>query len=265
VSQISATNPAIQAVDRSSLTFVPLANTTGDSISGGSAGAVLVAANSSIVLNGASIQSSSALQPAIEASVMSSIILAGGNNICAGSLSGSACTPSAGGTAIEVDHSASLLHQQGNTLGFGNGAESITGKGTTLMQSSMELGQGPVGGAFGLVWTGVLSVGQNSAIRMQSGVHITGAVQISAASNGYFNCNNNGGSCSGTGAQNEIDGTAECLELAASPDNPSAHVSNPQLIVNSSLTAGSGVAAANLFGASSFATTATAANTCLNF
>ncbi|HEV8014436.1 MAG TPA: hypothetical protein VGP48_02825 [Stellaceae bacterium] len=265
VSQSSAANPAIQAIGRSSLALVALGSGTGDSIGGGSAGAVLAAGNSSVVLNDAAIQSSSIQQPAIEASVTSSIVLAGGNNICAGSLSGSACTPLAGGTAIEVDHSSSLLHQQGKALGFGNGAESITGKGVSLMESSMELGQGPVGGAFGLVWNGGIAVGQNSALRMQSGVQVTGAVQISAASNGYFNCNNNGNSCSGAGAQNEIDGTVACLELVAGPDNPSVHVSNPPLTVNSSQAAGSGIVVANLFGASGFANTSEPANTCLNF
>jgi hypothetical protein len=134
------------------------------------------------------------------------------------------------------------------------------------MQSSADLGQGPVSGGYGLIWTGALAVGQNSAIRMESGVQVTGSVQISAASNGYFNCNNNGGSCSGTGAANEVDGTVECLELLTTSDNPSVHVSNPQDIVNSSLSAGSGVVGpANLFGASSFSNTNEAANTCLNF
>jgi hypothetical protein len=245
----------------------PFGLTGASTVTSGSGGALLITGASSVRLNSASISSTGSTVPTIEASGSSNLVLAGGNNICAGSLSGSNCTPTAGATAIEVDHSSSLQHLLATQLGYAASttAENVTGKGTVLMQSSADLGQGPVSGGYGLIWSGALSVGQNSAIRMESGVHVTGAVQISAASNGYFNCNNNGNSCSGAGAANEIDGTVQCLELLATPANPSVHVSNPQLIVNSSLAADSGVAVANLFGASSFATSAPAANTCLNF
>ncbi|HEV8014433.1 MAG TPA: hypothetical protein VGP48_02810 [Stellaceae bacterium] len=255
--------PAVQVIQASSVTLV------GVTISG-PAGGVMAASATGLLLAHATISTTSTTVPAVEATSASSLIITGGDAITASS-----------GTAIEIDHSSSLLHQLLSRLdpGSGNAAESITGKGTILMQSSADLGQGPLtppppgagpapptpSAVFSIVWNGPISVGQNSAIRMQSGVHVTGAVQISAASNGYFNCNNNGNSCSGAGAANEIDGTVQCLELLATPANPSVHVSNPQLIVNSSLAADSGVAVANLFGASSFATSTPAANTCLNF
>jgi hypothetical protein len=262
----TAPGPAITVLRASSLVIEPLFFGGRPKISSTGGPALLIVGASSASLNSVDINSPGSSAPTIEASGDSNLILAGGNNICAGTLSGSTCTGS-GGTAIEIDHSSSLQHILATTLGYASpGAEAINGKGTVLMQSSADLGQGPVSGAFGLVWTGsTIAVGQNSAIRMESGVHVTGAVQISAASNGYFNCNNNGNSCSGAGAANEIDGTVQCLELLATPANPSVHVSNPQLIVNSSLAADSGVAVANLFGASSFATSAPAANTCLNF
>ncbi|HEV8014435.1 MAG TPA: right-handed parallel beta-helix repeat-containing protein [Stellaceae bacterium] len=247
--------PLIEAFGASSVT---IDGTSFVQDQGGNApAALLVAGASSAVLNAATLSTTGVVAPVAEASANSSLILAGGNSITA---------TGANGMAVQIDHSSSLLHQQGTFFGYSDGAESVSGRGAVLVQSSIELGQGPVASGFGMVWNGGIAVGQNSALRMQSGVHVTGAVQISAASNGYFNCNNNGNSCSGTGAQNEIDGTVECLELVASPDNPSVHVSNPQLIVNSSQAAGSGVVGpANLFGPSSFANTSETANTCLNF
>jgi hypothetical protein len=266
VNSSATTQPPLIAVMGASSITIDQTSFVGNVSAGEAPGALLVAAGSTALLNTALVVGTGLAKPVIEASTTASLVLGGGNTVCAGAYANPTCTVSAGGTAIEVDHSSSLIQQLAATVGYtSGGAEAITGKGTVLMQSSMELGQGPVSGAFGLVWSGALSVGQNSAIRMQSGVHVTGAVQISAASNGYFNCNNNGNSCSGAGAANEIDGTVQCLELLATPANPSVHVSNPQLIVNSSLAADSGVAVANLFGASSFATSTPATNTCLNF
>ncbi|HEV8014432.1 MAG TPA: hypothetical protein VGP48_02805 [Stellaceae bacterium] len=259
-------NWAIQATDGSTVFFDPNPNVSGaaanDTVTSGTtsantSGAILLAGSSSLVMNNATVTAPGTGQATIEASTGSSFLTAGGNTIT---------NATANGVAVQIDHSSSFLQQKAENFGLSGGAESITGKGSVLMQSSMELGQGPTSvPSFSMVWNGTIAVGQNSAIRMQSGSHVTGQVQISAASNGYFNCNNNNNSCSGTGAQNQIDGHVLCLQLTGSPNNPTAHVSNPQLIVDSSGVSGSGVVVANLFGPSSFATSTPAANTCLNF
>ncbi|HEV8014431.1 MAG TPA: hypothetical protein VGP48_02800 [Stellaceae bacterium] len=264
---VSFGNWAIQATDGSTVFLDPNGNVSGaaanDTVTSGTtgantSGAILLAGSTSLVMNNATVTAPGTGQATIEASTGSSFLTAGGNTIN---------NATAGGVAVEIDHSSSFLQSKAQNFGFASGGtENITGKGSVLMQSSMELGQGPTGvPSFSMVWNGTIAVGQNSAIRMQSGSHVTGQVQISAASNGYFNCNNNNNSCSGTGAQNQIDGHVLCLQLTGSPNNPSAHVSNPQLIVDASGVSGSGVVVANLFGPSSFATSTPAANTCLNF
>jgi hypothetical protein len=246
-----AFEPALVVTGGSSLTL--------DAVAGGSPtidvennmpGAVILAGLSRASLNNATISSRNTQQPTVEAAANSSIILAGGNTIT---------NSAAGGVAIQVDHSSSLIHEPATQLGFAaNAPETITGKGNILMQSSVDLGQGPIGNAYGLIWNGPIAVGQNSAIRLQSGVHVTGSVQISAASNGFLNCNNApGNNCGAAGAANQIDGTIQCIEMVGGPNNPSAHVANPPLARPSA-------AAADLLGAG-FAATSEASNTCLNF
>lgn len=266
---------AITATAGSSIIFEPNPNVAGasadDTITAGttsasSSGAVLLAGSSTMLTNTATITATGTAEPAVEASTASSIILAGGNTIS---------DSTSGATVLYIDHSSALLHQQAKEFGYAsNATESITGKGNIQMQSSIDLGQGPIGGsvgAYGIVWTGNIVVNQNSSFRMEGGAHITGSVQISQQSNGFFNCNNsiasgasgasqsnNCGGSSGSPLSNAVDGTVECVELVTANENPSAHVANPTLVTPN-------VTVANLFGASSFASGTPAANTCLNF
>lgn len=244
--------PTVQVVGGSSLSVDTLANGTGTTING--SGGILLAGASSAILNSATLSSQSTQMPTIEASVNSSIILAGGNTVS---------NAASGGVAIEVDHTSALLQQSGSVLGYTDAPETISGAGSVLMQGSADLGQGPVSGAAGLVWNGTVSAQQNSSFRMQGGAHITGAVRLSQQSNGFVNCNNSGGiqtsSCGGAaGASNAVDGTIECIQYLSIPNNPSSHVSNPTLPTPN-------VTIADAFGIDSFVATTEPATSCLNF
>jgi hypothetical protein len=237
VSQSSVTNPAIQAVNHSSVSLVTLVNGTGDSINGGTAGAVLAAAASQVVLHGATVQSSSMQQPTVEVSADSAAILAGGNIITA---------TTSGGTAIQVDHSSAVLEQPATALGYASDAiDSITGSAFVQVQSSMDLGVGNLPSTTNpsLTWSvpsgSCILIQQNSSFRVSGGVAITGTAPSSCALNGgatsstiVFQQESNGFFNLGQGGLDNIGGGGSVSCLFSS--FPNAHVSGKANITPSS-------------------------------
>ena len=150
--------------------------------------------------------------PALEASGSSNVLLSGGNIVT---------NSAANATAIEIDHSSSLMHIAAAALTAefagvpataASAADTITGAGLVQEQSSIDLGVGLVGGLAGLVWTGSITVAQNSSFRLSGGVSISGSVALSQGSNGFFNLTK--------GGSNNVAGGVSCPWTGV----PSSHV-----------------------------------------
>jgi len=204
---------------------------------GGTVAAALLAASaSSIILNSTTVNTTGVSQPVIEASGNSSVILAGGN-----SLSASAN----GGTVFQIDHSSSLQQVAPSALGYVAAADAVSGSAFVQVQSSMDIGVGPVPNTStpSLTWNvpagNCILVQQNSAFRMSGGVAIAGAspapcalngfvtsstIVIQQESNAFFNLSQ-GGTDSFTGG-----GGVECLFAGM----PNAHVTGKANISPSS-------------------------------
>jgi hypothetical protein len=134
----------------------------------------------------------------LEATGGSFIELAGGNIICNGTFTSGGffptCTAFTGSAdaAIEVDHVSALNDVGGNILdfGFSPGVDVITGAGVLQLQSTADLGAGQISGQPSLIWTtgsNGISVAQNSSLRLEGGVDITGAIELAQGSNGFVN------------------------------------------------------------------------------
>ena len=181
---------AIQAIGTSTLRIdngVAIVGATG-------AEAISVQGGSALLLQGSNVSAPGA-GPVIEASSGSVIALAGGNKICNGSFSGATCNAGAG-MAIEIDHVASLVQVNPADFGYTAAPELVTGTGTAILQSTIDLGRGIVASSPSLTWTmgsGAISVAQNSSFRLDGGVTISGQLKISQSSNGFFNLSQGGG------------------------------------------------------------------------
>jgi hypothetical protein len=215
-------------------TIIDVADATTNCNGGGcSSGAILAGGASSVVLQdtgvAAPVPGNSGQQPAIDISASSTLILAGGNEICGGALSGTggAFSGSTCGTpttspaqVLQADHSSSIFQQQGQRFGYANHVDSVTGSAAVQVQSSMDLGQGLVSGNPSISWTipsgGTFNILQNSSFRLSGGVSITGSngVKLQQGSNAFFNVNNGGTN-------------AAVIVCANTANNPMAHVSNP--------------------------------------
>ena len=234
-SSTTATSPLVQILGGSSATIdtgSAVQNTGGGTV----AAALLAASTSSIALNATTVNTTGASQPAIEASGDSSIILAGGN-----SLSASA----SGGTVFQIDHSSSLQQVPPSALGYVADADTVSGSAFVQVQSSMDVGVGPVPETDipSLIWSvppgNCILVQQNSAFRMSGGVLIAGtgpapcalnggatsaSIVIQQESNAFFNLSQ-GGTDSFTGG-----GGVQCLFAGM----PNAHVTGKANISPSS-------------------------------
>jgi hypothetical protein len=234
-SSATSAAPLVQILGGSSATIdtgSAVQNTGGGTV----AAALLAASTSSIVLNATTVNATGASQPVIEASGDSSIILAGGN-----SLSASA----SGGTVLQIDHSSSLQQVPPAALGYAADADTVSGSAFVQVQSSMDVGVGPVPETDipSLIWSvppgNCILVQQNSAFRMSGGVLIAGAgpapcalnggatsasVVIQQESNAFFNLSQ-GGTDSFTGG-----GAVQCLFAGM----PNAHVTGKANISPSS-------------------------------
>jgi hypothetical protein len=153
----------------------------------------------------------------IEASDNSVIALAGGNSICSGT-----CGTGTTGTAITADRVSILMQVAPAQFGYAEIADTIYGGGVMMLQSTADLGMGPIGTgtAPSLAWTTGptgISASQNSSFRLEGGVSITGALSLAQASNGFFNLANGGT------APNLVSGGVSCPFSAI----PASHVSGP--------------------------------------
>jgi hypothetical protein len=152
----------------------------GDTVTGPGNAPAMAVTGSKVGLSASTIADNDAIDPTILAADGSTLDSSGGNTICAGTLSGPACTP-AGGVAITVAND-STFHQVTNN--GTSAADKITGAGTVQVQSNMELG---TGAAAPSTWTGAITVQQNSSFRLDGGISISGGVTILQGSNGFFN------------------------------------------------------------------------------
>jgi hypothetical protein len=175
---------AIQAVGTSTVQI-----DTGVAVTGASgAEAISLMGGSALLLQGSKV-AAPGNGPVIEAASGSVIALAGGNTICNGTLSGTTCTIGPG-FALQIDHVASLVQVDGTDFGFTPAADAVTGAGSTVLQSTVDLGLGLISAAPSLAWTtgaGGITISQNSSFRLQGGATITGNLNISQGSNGFFN------------------------------------------------------------------------------
>ncbi len=141
---------------------------------------------SAIVLQNTTLTGPSSAGETIEASASSTLVLLGENTIS---------NSFSSGTAIQIDHSSSMLQLLGRQFGYADEADNIFGQGAVEEQSSMDLGQGLYGSAESLNWNtegGTINVEQNSSFRLSGGVAITGAVTLQQGSNGFLNVGNGG-------------------------------------------------------------------------
>ena len=171
-------------------------------ISAGLDGAMMVAAASSAVLNASTIASSGNALPTIVTTASSTIAVAGGNSIS---------NPSTGGVVFQIDHLSSLFQVAGHQVGFTDAADAVTGSAFVQVQSSADLGIGPISAAPSLNWSvpsgDCILVQQNSSFRLSGGVTIAGApaaacslnsgavsttIVIQQESNAFFNVGRGG-------------------------------------------------------------------------
>lgn len=204
VTQQTGTNPAVQILGRSSLVAA------GGSIENTTGGAIVASGASNVILHGEWILSLAQQQSAAEASANSSIILAGGNTIV---------NNGSGGVAIQIDHSSSLLQENGAQLGYSNAAETISGAGSVQEQSAIDLGRGTISGVPSLTWTlsgsEAINVQQNSTFKLSGGATISGGtgIKLQQGANGVLS-EANGGTNSAT------------IMCTNSANNPFAHLLN---------------------------------------
>ncbi len=213
---------AVQAMQSSRLVLMQGASIAGGAVAGG----VLAMSSSSITAIGARITNDSGSQAAIEASGSSNVLLAGANIVT---------NSAANGTAVEIDHSSSLMQLAaaplvpefaGAPATQASAADRITGAGLIQEQSSIDLGIGLVGGVAGLEWDGSIVVAQNSSFRLSGGVSISGSVTLGQGSNGFFNLTR--------GGSNSVTGGVTCPWVFAASSHVTAGValSPPAPIAN---------------------------------
>jgi hypothetical protein len=165
------------------------------SVSSGSSGTTIAAYGSGTVMLEGSFISGGITT--VQVTGGSLLALAGGNYICNGLLTTSTLTPTctafsgASDVAIEVDH-VGALDDLGAIAGFNFApqTDTITGPGVLQLQSTADLGAGQISGGPSLLWTtgsNGISVAQNSSLRLEGGVTITGAVDLAQGSNGFVN------------------------------------------------------------------------------
>jgi hypothetical protein len=232
---------AIQATGTSTLQI-----DTGAVITGASGQeAISLIGGSALLLQGSSIASAGA-GPVIEASSGSVLALAGGNNICAGTLSGATCTAS-GGTALEIDHVGSLVQVSATEFGYTAASDTVNGAGIAVLQSTIDLGEGLISSNPSITWTtgaSGISVAQNSSLRFEGGVTVTGTISIGQGSNAFFN-KTKGGSNAATSVVCPFTTVPAAHIVAGSSGNPAVTpFPNPSTV---------------------FATTSKAAKQCLTF
>jgi len=95
----------------------------------------------------------------------------------------------AGGVAVKVTNGSTFHQRIEPGSGSPAGADTITGAGSVHIESNIELG---TGASTPSTWTGNIIAAQNSSIRMDGGITVTGTAKLTQASNGFFNVSNGG-------------------------------------------------------------------------
>jgi hypothetical protein len=216
----------------------------GATVTGGTSGTAIAVEGSSAALLQGSIISSG--DTTIDVSGTSTVALAGGNIICHGTISGgNTCNPTTG-AAFFVTHVGALVQAVGiPDFGFTPAQDMIFGSARIQLQSTVDIGSGLVSGQPSIVWTtgtGGISAAQNSSLRLQGGVEITGAIFLLQGSNGFFNKSN--------GGTNDVSDGVSCPWV----NIPSAHIA----VVGGSLSPAPTLSVSPL-------PSGTAANQCLAF
>jgi hypothetical protein len=141
------------------------------------------------------------------------------------SLGGNTIHSSSSGNPVVTVSNASTFHELTGPLAqYPASADSILGAGLVQMQSNIELGTGTTPSS----WTGNITVVQNSSVRLDGGLTVTGTVTLSQGSNGFFNRSSGGANnavttvtCGGTGSSHVAGATfvtpAVTLAAAGAP------------------------------------------------
>jgi hypothetical protein len=153
--------------------------------------AIQLSLGSAMIASGISVTVQGGTVPTIQASDNSIVALAGGNTICS-----TACSGATTGIVMQIDHVSMLLDVPPQEFGYPSGRDALFGSGAVQLQSTIDLGLGtiPIVGP-SLTWTtgaNGLNIAQNSSLRFLGGVSITGKVNLSQGSNGFFSIANGG-------------------------------------------------------------------------
>ena len=151
----------------------------------------------SIVTSGAGASQPANSEATITASGNAVVALAGGNNVCFGTVGiGVPCNINDlgggnAGFAINIAHVSTLLQVNAGLLGFTQAQDAIGGGGSVQLQSTVDLGLGLLAGSTpSLAWTSGsanIAVAQNSSFRLDGGTLITGKLSVGQGSNAFFN------------------------------------------------------------------------------
>ncbi|HXQ50747.1 MAG TPA: right-handed parallel beta-helix repeat-containing protein [Stellaceae bacterium] len=173
----------------------------------GQSNAIYAEGNSTVTMQSASVADDDANDPTILVDDGSALFSMGGNTIS---------NIAASGIAIEASNGSSFHQHIAKQFNAPAAADMITGAGSVQVESNMELGTGALAPSS---WSGTINVAQNSSLRMDGGITVTGAAKLSQASNGFFNVSN--------GGLNIITGGVTCPATT----NLSAHVAGPTLVL----------------------------------
>jgi hypothetical protein len=164
---------------------------SGDTITGtGQSNVIFATPGATITLQGTTVTQSDANDATALIADGSTLLSLGGNTIT---------NSASGGVAVSVSNASTFRERNESAILFPLTADAITGAGSAQIESNIELG---TGGSTPSGWTGAITVAQNSSVRMDGGITVTGAVTITQGSNGFFN--------TADGGQNIVTGGVGC-------------------------------------------------------
>jgi hypothetical protein len=155
----------------------------------GHSNAIFATPGATITMQGTTVTQSDASDATALIADGSTLLSLGGNTIANGA---------SGGIAIAVSNASTFRERNEASFMIPLAADSITGAGSAQIESNIELGTGATPSS----WTGAISVAQNSSLRMDGGITLTGTVSLTQASNGFFN--------TALGGQNIVTGGVSC-------------------------------------------------------
>jgi hypothetical protein len=141
----------------------------------GASNAIFASPGGSITMQNTTVSQSDAADATILIADDSALVSLGGNTIS---------NSAANGIAVTVANVGTFHERNETAFGIALAKDTITGFGVVQVQSNMELG---TGASVPSMWTGAITVQQNSSFRLDGGITITGGVTILQGSNGFFN------------------------------------------------------------------------------